>query len=132
MSSSVNKIRYALVGLLIAAGLALAPSAFARGHVDVGINIGLPGISLGYSDYGWRGGGYAYGGYAPAYAPVYYGPSYPPPVYYSRPYYPAYGVVYSPRYYRGPARPYYRGDRGYRNDYGHRGRYYDRGGYRGR
>lgn len=147
MSFSPHKVRYALIGLLVTAGFALAPSAFARGHLNVGVNIGLPGISFGYSDYGRRGG-YAYGGFYPAYAPVYYGPSYYPPTYYGPVYgpayysgYPAYGVVYSAGYpsargyYRGPSRAYYGGGRdhrgaSHRGNYGQRAQYYDRGGRR--
>jgi len=134
MSAFRNKIRFALVGLLVAAGLAFGPAAFARGHVSIGI--GLPGISLGYSDYrhGWGGGYYGYVAPAYAYAPAYYGPAYYGPSYYSS--YPAYygGAVY---YGGSYGRNYYRGgyyDRGYRgrdyrgHDYGHRGNYYDRGG----
>jgi hypothetical protein len=145
-----NTIRHSLFGLLIAAGLALAPSAFARGHVSVGI--GLPGISLGFSDCrhcghgGWGGNyyggvGYYGGGYYSGYAaPVYYSPAYYEPSYYS---YPSYGAVYyggggyySDRYYgRGRHDGYrggYRGRDGHhdRGDYGHRASYYDRSGYR--
>lgn len=63
--------------------LALAPSAFARGHVGVSIGFSGPGYSIGYSDYGrghrgwggaaWGGHGYGYGGH---YAPTYYAPAY--------------------------------------------------------
>ena len=130
-----NTFRYMLVGLLIAAGVALAPAAFARSHWNVGINLGFPGVSIGYSDcrhcgYGW-GGNYAYGGYAyaPAYyapAPVYYAPA---PVYYGPAYYgassysyPSYGAVY---YSDRPVRRAYYSERRYDS-----GRYYDRGGYR--
>jgi hypothetical protein len=138
-----NTIRHSLFGLLIAVGLALAPSAFARGHVSVGI--GLPGVSLGYSDcrhcgggryyggVGYYGGGY-YSGYA---APVYYSPAYYEPAYYS---YPSYGGVYYDSYYSGGGYRgrhhdgYYGGHRG-RDDHrgrdnGHRASYYDRSGYR--
>jgi len=106
--------RAMVLGLLAAAGLALAPAAFARGHVDVGINV--PGVSVGYygghHGHGYVGVGGYYGGY---YAPAYYDPYYYAP-------YPAYGVVYNSgyyphRYYRGGH--YYR-DRGhYRNGYHH-------------
>jgi len=114
-----NKVRFALFGLLIAVGLALTPAAFARGHLGVGISIGLPGRSLGY------GGGYYGGGYTSYYAPapVYYGPAY-------------YGAAYDsyPAYY-GSAGYYYnapvRRTHGYsgRYDHGHRASYYDRSGY---
>ena len=131
-----NKVRFAMFGLLIAVGFALAPSALARGHLGIGINIGLPGLSLGYSDCGrCYGGGYYGGYYAPA--PVYYapGPAYYGPAYYGAVYdgYPAYGSV---RYYNGPGRRanYYSGrndDRGRRNgDLDRRASYYDRSGYR--
>lgn len=124
-----KKLRIALAGLLVAAGFALAPAAFARSHWNVGINLGFPGISLGYSDCrhcGW-GGNYVYGGYYGGYyAPAYYGPVYRP-VYYD---YPVRRVYRTTTRYYGPDRYY---DRGYRDydrgrDYG-RGRasYYDRG-----
>jgi hypothetical protein len=135
-----NTVRFAVFGLLIAASFVLAPAAFARGHWNVGVNIGLPGVSLGYSDCrhcGWGGnyygGGYYSGYYAPAYyAPAYYEPAYYGPSYYS---YPAYGAVYyggyggrsSHRYYDRGRDHHYRDDRG-RGDYGHRATYYDRGG----
>lgn len=108
MTFSKRGFRAMVLGLLTAAGLALAPAAFARGYVDVGVSV--PGVSLGYCHHcGYRGGyGYvgAYGGYyAPS--PVYYDDYYYPP-------YPAYGVVYyhphrhyyNHRYYRD--RVYYR------------------------
>ena len=93
-----------VLGLLIAAGLALAPAAFARGHVDIGVSV--PGVSLGYCHYcGYRGGyGYVgyYGGgyYAPAYYDGYYEPVYPAYYHrcYTRPYYDRYGY-----YHRGHA-----------------------------
>jgi hypothetical protein len=94
--------RAMVLGLLVAAGLALAPAAFARGHIDIGISV--PGVSVGYWG-GHRGfvgvGGYYGGYYAPS--PVYYDDYYAP--YYAP--YPAYGAVYyAPhryynRYYRG-------------------------------
>ncbi len=144
-----NKVRLALVGLLMGAGFALAPAAFARGHVNIGVSIGLPGLSLGYSDcrgcyggYGGYGGYSGYGGYygggysnyyapAPVYyapAPAYYGPAYYGAVYNN---YPA----YRSSYYNGPVRSYRHSgryeDRGHRDrDYGRRASYYDRGGYR--
>lgn len=135
-----NKVRFAMFSLLIGAGFALAPAAFARGHV--GISIGLPGLSLGYSDCrhcyggGYYGGGYFGGAYGAAYyapAPVYYAPA---PVYYG----PAasYGVAYDNypgyrgAYYGGPARGYYhpgRYDQRGGPGNGRRATYYDRGGY---
>jgi len=113
------------LGLLVAAGLALTPAAFARGHVSVGI--GLPGLAIGVGPHNTYVG---IGGYAPGYyAPAYYGPAYYDAGYYAPAYYgPAYygGVVYtSGGYYRGGYRGgYYHG--GYR---GYNGGYH--GGYRG-
>jgi hypothetical protein len=110
----MNRYRVLLLGLLVAIGLVLTPSAFARSHYS--INIGGPGYAVGYnsghhgSSYGFVGGGY----YAPAYyAPSYYAPSY----YYDT--YPSYGyVVGGPGYYN---------NRYYRNDhYRGRDRHYDR------
>ena len=139
-----TKLRFALFGLLLGAGFALAPVAFARGHVNIGVNIGLPGFSLGYSDCrgcygGYSGyGGYYGGGYANYYAPapVYYAPS---PVYYGPSYYG--GVynsypVYRSSYYNGSVRRghYNEGRHEYRGrhdrDNGRRASYYDRDGYR--
>jgi hypothetical protein len=135
--------RALVLGLLVVAGLALAPSAFARSHVSIGIN--LPGLSLGYRDGhhshgyvnigGYYGGGYYgsgyYGGY---YAPAYYDNYYyaPAPVYYDSYYYaPAYRAHYGsrPAYHGGYDSRYYRSgyDRGYshhgysRDGYGHHG-----------
>ncbi|MCW5579316.1 MAG: hypothetical protein KIS89_11785 [Dokdonella sp.] len=132
-----KQLRNWVLGLLFATGIALAPTAFARGHVSVGIS--LPGLSIGWSDcrhcgygYGWAGnygyGGY-YGGYGGYYMPAYYRPrTYYAPVYYAPAYYgPAYYGAY---YDRGPRvihRTVYVDD--YRGDYGHRSRYYDRDGY---
>jgi hypothetical protein len=84
-----------------AVSLMVAASAMAR--VDVGINVGVPGVIY---------GGPAYVAPPPVYyappPPVYYGPRYvaPPPVY----------VYGGPRYYHGPGRwDHRRGwDRGYR------------------
>lgn len=134
-----NKVRFALFGLLIAVGLALTPAAFARGHLGVGISIGLPGLSLGYGGGGYYGGGYGRGGYyGGGYGGGYYGGGYtsyyaPAPVYYGPAYY---GAAYDsyPAYY-GSAGYYYnapvRRTHGYsgRYDHGHRASYYDRSGY---
>jgi hypothetical protein len=148
-----KSIRSFVMGVLVAAGLALAPAAFARSHWNVGIGIGLPGISIGYSDCrhcgrGWGGnyyyGGGYYGGYSSYYAPAYYGPTYYSPSYYDAGYYgpsyyyPSYGVRYydrpSHRYYGNGYRDHGYRDGGYRHhdrgDYGHRASYYDRDGYR--
>src|ERR1700712_1803729 len=105
MFTPVKKIRSVLFGVVALAGVALAPSAFA-GHLGVSVNVGLPGIGLGYPSCGhcgWGGHGYGYanvgyvGGYGPAYYPAYYGPTYYGGGYYRG---PAYGVVYD-RGYRG-------------------------------
>jgi hypothetical protein len=113
------------MGLLVAAGLALAPAAFAGGHVSVGVNV--PGVSIGYG--GHRG---YVGVYAPAYYGGYYGPAYYSPAYYD--YGPAYyDSYYGPGYY-GPSvgvyysggHRYYRGSH-YRGGYSHGG--YSHGGY---
>ena len=121
MISRKRGFRAMMFGLLAAAGLALAPAAFAGGHVGIGIS--APGVSLGY----WGGhhgrgfvdvgvGGYYGGYYAPGY---YYDPYYAPVVY------DAYYYGYPHRgYYRGgyyPSRGYYRGGYrgGYRNGYHH-------------
>lgn len=148
-----KSIRSFVMGVLVAAGLALAPAAFARSHWNVGIGIGLPGVSIGYSDChhcgrGW-GGNYYYGGgyYSSYYAPAYYGPTYYGPTYYDAGYYgpsyyyPSYGVRYydrpSHRYYGNGYRDHGYRDHGYRDggyrhhdrgDYGHRASYYDRDG----
>lgn len=115
--------RALVLGLLAAAGLALAPAAFARGHIGVGIY--LPGVSIGYGGCrhcgGFAGVGYGgYGGYYGGYyapVPVYYD------AYYDAPYYPAYtGVVVHGDYYN---RHHY-----YRGGYYYRDRGYYRYGYR--
>jgi hypothetical protein len=130
--------RALVLGLLVTAGLALAPAAFAGGHVSIGIN--LPGVSLGYwgghhghgyvSVGGYYGGGYYGGGY---YSPAYYDSYYyaPAPVYYA----PApayYGSYYSAPVYRSHYRTRYYdrgGDSRYNRDYG-RGYDNDRGYHR--
>src|SRR5689334_699170 len=82
MISCKRGIRAAVLGLLAAAGLALAPAAFARTYVDVGV--AAPGVSIGY--YGghhhhWYGSVGYYG-----YSPYYYEPAYYnyDPYYYGR------------------------------------------------
>lgn len=134
MNTRNRGLRAMLLGLLATAGLALAPSAFARGHVSIGID--LPGLSVGY----WGGhhgrgyvdvgvGGYYGGGY---YAPAYYDSYYyaPAPVYYGA-YYsaPVYRSHYRTRYHDRDDDPrYYRDyDRGYDNDRGYRRAGYNRG-----
>lgn len=119
--------RALVLGLLVTAGLALAPSAFARGHVSIGIN--LPGLSIGIgSHHGYLGIGPGYGGYYGGgyYSPAYYDSYYyaPAPVYYDSYYYSA-PVVYRSHYRTG----YYYdrgGDPRYNRDYG-RGYDSDRG-----
>jgi len=116
--------RAMVLGLLATAGLALAPAAFAGGHVGIGIN--LPGVSVGYANCyncGFRGGSRGFvdvgfgGGYYGGYAP-YYGGYYAP--------YPAYDVVYG-----GPVvrAGYYPGHY-YHGGYYYRDRGYYRRGYR--
>ncbi|MEO7430954.1 MAG: hypothetical protein ABIR62_02795 [Dokdonella sp.] len=141
-----TKVRFAAFGVLVAASFALAPAAFARSHWNVGVSIGLPGIGIGYSDYGRHGrgwGGNYYGGASYGYGGGYYGGVYAPaPVYYSPSYYaPAY---YAPAYYNGggyyggtsvrysdrPSHRYYDRHESRGRDGGHRASYYDRSGYR--
>ena len=112
MSFRKRGFRARVVGLLVAAGLALTPAAFARGHVSVGISV--PGVAIGY------GPGY-YG---------YYGPRYYGPVVYDDYYYDPY--YYGPSYY-GPSVVIgggYYGHYGHYGHYGYRGGY-SRGGYHG-
>lgn len=100
------------IGLLIAAGLALTPAAFAHTHWDIGVSV--PGVSIGYGHGGRYWGNHGYvnvygGGY---YGPAYYGPTYyaPAPVYYA----PAPAYYYDDPYYYRPVhcwRDYY----GYRH-----------------
>jgi len=92
-------IRAMVLGLLAAAGLALAPAAFAA--YSVGIN--APGVSVGYYGGHHHHGGYLGingGYYSPGYfyEPAYYGyaPAYYNDYYYS-PYY--YHTCYRPGYY---------------------------------
>lgn len=127
MSVSRKPLRYAVLGLLFAAGLVFAPASFARGHHghwNVSLNFGFPGVAVGYSNYGWGGYGGYYGSY---YSPAYYGYSAPVvyrSVYYDRPYYRSYRshVSYDRGYSYGRDRGYRDYDRGYR-----RASYYDRG-----
>jgi hypothetical protein len=100
---------------VLAAGVAVAPSAMAGGSVAV--SIGLPGLAVGYSNNGY---GYVaaapvpyaapYVAPAPYYAAPYAAPvvTYPAPVVYA-PYYRPYYRAYSPYYYRGPVRVGYYG-----------------------
>jgi len=104
-------------GMLAAAGLMLAPSAFAG--VSVGIN--LPGLSIGVGSHHHAYVGIGAGGY---YAPGYYAPA---PVVYDDYYYSS--PVYVGGYYYGPHH-YYRGG-GYYHDYHHGGYHHDGGHYHG-
>jgi len=95
MLSRKRGFRAMVLGLLVTAGLALAPAAFARTYVDVGI--GGPGYSIGYSHggHGYYGHGYYGHGYYPryGYSVGYYAPTYYAPAYYDYgPY--AYGSCY--------------------------------------
>jgi len=82
MNSRKRGIRAMVLGLLATAGIALAPAAFARTYVDVGVS--APGVSVGYygghHHHGWYGSA---GYYDPYYRPYYYSYS---PTYYD-PYY---------------------------------------------
>ncbi len=73
---------------VLAAGIAIAPSASAGGNVAV--SIGVPGFSVGYSNNG-------FGFVAAAPAPYYATPYFAPPA----------AVVYAPYYRPYVARPYY-------------------------
>jgi hypothetical protein len=101
---------------LLAASFLIAPGAFARSHVSVGIGISTPGFGVSVGDC-WR-----CGYWAPP--PVYYAPAYPAPVYYPapapvyyvpRPAYYGYGY-YEPRHYHDRGR--YHHDRGWRHRHG--------------
>ncbi|HEX6832121.1 MAG TPA: hypothetical protein VF132_01195, partial [Rudaea sp.] len=64
-----------MLGLVVAAGLALTPAAFARTHLSVGVAV--PGVAACYNcGYGYYGPSYYSGYYAPA--PVYYSNYYAP------------------------------------------------------
>lgn len=115
--------RAMVLGLVVAAGLALTPAAFARDHF--GIGIALPGVSIGVGN-GWGHRGYVDVGVGGYYAPAYYAPA---PVYYDA--YPGYyGPAYYGAVYGGPVvyGSYYGGGRGYYRG----GHYYGgHGGYSG-
>ena len=103
-------LRRGLIGLgLLLAGAIIAPAAFARTHVSIGLGFYGPGYSVGINDcincYRGYYPRYYSGYYAPAYyyrpTPVYYAPAYyyrPAPVYYNP--YPVYGTVYYSNGYR--------------------------------
>jgi len=80
MNSRKRGIRAMVLSLLAVAGIALAPAAFARTYVDVGVS--APGVSVGYygghHHHGWYGSA---GYYDPYYRPYYYGPAYYDPYY---------------------------------------------------
>ncbi|MEO7148490.1 MAG: hypothetical protein ABIY40_00900 [Rhodanobacteraceae bacterium] len=84
--------RGALIAALAVAGTALAPAAFARSHVSIGLGFNVPAVSLGVGD--CINCGYRRPYYPAYYGPAYYDPGYyaPAPVYYNP--YPAYGTVY--------------------------------------
>ena len=56
MNFSKRGFRAMAVGLLVAAGLAMTPAAFARGHLSVGVSV--PGVSIGYNTGYWGPRGY--------------------------------------------------------------------------
>jgi hypothetical protein len=79
MISRKRGIRAMALGILATAGLALAPAAFARTYVDVGVN--APGVSIGYYGGHHHHGYYGSVGYYDpyyyrtySYAPTYYEP----------------------------------------------------------
>jgi hypothetical protein len=122
MISRKRGFRAMLLGVVAAAGVALAPAAFAGGHVGIGIN--APGVSVGYwgghhgrgfVDVGVGGYGGYYGGY---YAPGYYYDPYYAPVVYSSYYYPGRG--YYNHYY--PSHRYYNNHH-YNNHYNNNNHY---------
>lgn len=118
-TSRITRVALAMLALVTLSFT--APAAFARG--SFGISVSVPGIAIGYSDYGRHGrwNGYASGGYS-SYG-GYYGGS---------PYYSSYNDPYYQSYYRPAYRNYYGGGYyGGRNSYRpSRVVYYDRGGYR--
>ena len=91
-----RRIATLAAAVVLAAGVAIAPSASAGGNVAV--SIGLPGFSVGYSNHGY---GYIAATPAPYYAAPYYAPA---PVVTYAPYAP---VVYAPYYRPYVARPHY-------------------------
>ncbi len=125
-----TRLRNWVFGILIVAGMAFAPAAFARGHVSWGVGFNFPGVSIGYSgghggwghgyngwnaSIGYGGWGHAYRGYGYGYGGYGYGwaGNYGYPAYYSPRYYSGY---YMPAYYSYPA---WYGAR-YYDDYGYR------------
>jgi hypothetical protein len=100
MNHRIAKLAAATV---LAAGMAAAPSAFAGSNFAVAI--GLPGLSVGYSNHGL---GYIAAVPPPYFAPTYYGPVVAPVVAiapapfvyapYARP------IVARPYFYRAPLR----------------------------
>ena len=79
MISCKRGIRAMALGILATAGLALAPAAFARTYVDVGVS--APGVSIGYYGGHHHHGYYGSVGYYDpyyyrtySYAPTYYEP----------------------------------------------------------
>src|ERR1700746_306237 len=95
----------AVAAALAVGSAAVATTASARDNFAV--SIGVPGLAVGYSNYGY-GRSYVY-----AAPPVVYAP----PVAYSAPYYAGYPVVYGPRVvYTRPYvyRPYWHAHYGWR------------------
>ena len=87
MISRKRGIRAMALGFVAAAGLALAPAAFARTYVDVGVS--APGVSIGYygghHHHGWYGSaGYYAPGYYDYYPTYSYAPTYYEPYGYGR------------------------------------------------
>ncbi len=113
-----RRSRSILIGAIVVFAMAVAPGAFARGHVGISIGFSGPGYSVGYSDFGhgrhgWSGSFYSGYGYGRGYGGYGYGayyPSYYAPIV-DRGYYYDY-----PRHYRANVGPYYRDDPYYRYD----------------
>jgi hypothetical protein len=98
MEVSMNRrIATLTFAAVFAAGIAVAPSAFAGS--SFGVAIGVPGLSVGYSNHGF---GYVAAVPPPYFAPTYYAPVVAPVVAFAPP-----PIVYAPYYRPFVARPYY-------------------------
>ncbi len=126
--SRSTRLRRTAALLALALGCGVAAPVFAGSHVSVSVGVGLPGLSIGYSDYRYphyrhHRDHYGYRGRDIRYSEsVYYAP--PPVVIYRRPVVVERPVHVRRDYYGGPV-VYTRYERhGYRSD--HRYRDHDR------